>query len=85
MGKFMCFCYELVASYDVQILGLTLANIILDFYKIERVGRLSVEEIQCKQMIIDSVLGFKRKFKGLGNLVKFTDKKVMEIVEGIAL
>lgn len=45
MGKFMCYSYELVANFDVNILGLTLANCILDFYKIERVGRLSVEEI----------------------------------------
>lgn len=31
--------------------------------------------------MIDAIAGFRRKFKGLNNLAKFTDKKVLEIIE----
>jgi hypothetical protein len=30
--------------------------------------------------MIDSIVNFKRKYKGLSNLTKFTDKKILEII-----
>jgi hypothetical protein len=36
-------------------------------------------------MVLDAVSGFKKRNKGLNNLAKFTDRKVMEAVETISL
>lgn len=32
-------------------------------------------------MLIDTIAGFRKQFKGLNNLAKFTEKKVLETIE----
>lgn len=82
IGKFICYSYELVSSYDKEILALALANYTLEIYKLDRLNRPTALEQECREQIVDSITNFKRKYKGLNNLFKFTDRKILEIVEG---
>ena len=77
LGKFICYNYELVSSYDKETMSTTLANYALEIYKLERLNRATILEQECREHIKESISGFKRKYKGLNNLFKFTDKKIL--------
>jgi hypothetical protein len=60
---------------------LTLANYVLEIYKFPRLNRQTLLEVQCKEAIIDSVTSFKKRCKGLNNLMKFTNRKILDVIE----
>ena len=48
LGKFICYSYDLVSSYDKETLSLALANYALEVYKLERLNRTTMLEQECR-------------------------------------
>jgi hypothetical protein len=61
-----------------------LVNYVLTIYKFEPLSTPTPVEVTCREALVDSVVNFKRKHKGLNNLPKFTGKSILEIVEKAA-
>jgi hypothetical protein len=54
---------------------------VLERYKFIPLGKETAYSIECRELMVDSMVNFKRKYKGLNNLGKFTEKNILEIVE----
>ncbi len=50
-AKFMCYNYELVSAFSKETLSQALANYVLDIYKISKLGYVSSQEHQCRELI----------------------------------
>lgn len=76
LGKFMTYNYAIGCEFSKEAMANTLCNFVLSIFKI-KAQKSSEREMECKEMLIETIGGFRRQFKGLNNLAKFTDKKVL--------
>ena len=81
LAKFMLYNYTIICSFKKEVLADTLCNLTLGIGKYDKVKGSSGREDECREMLVDTIASFKKIFKGLNNLTKFTDKKVLETIE----
>lgn len=73
----MCYNYELSTQFNKKTRANALFNMILDMYDLAPKQVTSPLEQDCREGLLETIGNFKRKFKTLNNLAKFTEKSVL--------
>lgn len=81
IAKFIYFNYELVCQYSKQVLASALVGQVSRVCKVGLGEKLGLEELECRDKIAECINGFRQKYKGLNNISKYTNRKILEIVD----
>ena len=79
VSKFILYDYDLYLKYDMETLAKVLVKIAGKVCGLSSKGESS--SVSCHEEIVKLYRKFKTNFKGMNNLFKFTDEKVVELVD----
>lgn len=79
VSKFILYDYDLYLKYDMETLAKVLVKIAGKVCGLSSKGESS--SMSCHEEIVKLYRKFKTNFKGMNNLFKFTDEKVVELVD----
>jgi hypothetical protein len=79
VSKFILYDYDLYLKYDMETLAKVLVKIAGKVCGLSSKGESS--SVSCHEEVVKLYRKFKTNFKGMNNLFKFTDEKVVELVD----
>lgn len=79
ISKFILYDYELYLKYDMETFAKVLAKIATKICGLKSKG--DTYSVSCHEEIVKLYRKFKTNYKGINNLFKFTDDKVIEAVD----
>ena len=79
VSKFIFYDYELYLKYDMETFARVLVKITVKICGLNPKGE--TYSVSCHEEIVKLYKKFKTNFKGMNNLFKFTDEKMVELVD----